>query len=273
MSLTPPTSHDDEQIWANGQKYESYLGRWSRVVARSFVGWLSPRAGMSWLDVGSGTGALTTTILQVASPSAVVAIDPSEGFIAYARTQLASAKARVTVADAQSLPFADGSFDVSVSGLVLNFVPRPAWAVAEMRRVTRPGGTIAAYVWDYAGEMQLIRRLWDAAAAVDAGAAPLDEGRRFPMTRPGPLAQLFSDADLDTVETLAIEIEMLFDDFDDLWSPFLGGQGPAPAYVAALSETRRQEVRDQLRRGLPVAADGRISLVARAWAVRGCRRR
>jgi SAM-dependent methyltransferase len=267
-----PASGDDRRIWGGGQKYEAYVGRWSRVVARSFIRWLSPRAAASWLDVGAGTGALTATILEAASTSRVVAIDPSEAFIAYARAHLPAARAYVTVGDAQALPFSEGSFDVSVSGLVLNFVPRPARAVAELGRVTRPGGTVAAYVWDYAGEMQLIRRFWEAAAAVDAAAAALDEGRRFPITRPGPLAELFADADLEEVETLAIDIDTSFDDFDQLWSPFLGGQGPAPAYVASLSEKGRDQLREQLRRSLPVAADGRIALAARAWAVRGIRR-
>ncbi len=177
----------------------------------------------------------------------------------------------MTVGDAQTLPFVDAAFDACVSGLVLNFVERPARAVEEMTRVTRPGGTVAAYVWDYAGEMQLIRHFWDAAAAIDAASAQLDEGRRFPLASPGALARLFTEADLETVETRPIDIETLFHDFNELWSPFLGGQGPAPAYVAALSDMRREELRDRLRRSVPAAADGRISLIARAWAVRGRR--
>ncbi len=221
--------------------------------------------------MGSGTGALATTILEVASPSAVVGIDPSQGYVAHARARLPESRARVTVGDAQWLPFVDAAFDACVSGLVLNFLEQPARGVEEMKRVTRPGGTIAAYVWDYAGEMQLIRRFWDAAATVDAASAQLDEGRRFPIASPGALARLFMEADLETVETRPIDIETLFHDFNDLWSPFLGGQGPAPAYVASLSDTRREELRDRLRQSVPVAADGRISLVARAWAVRGCR--
>ncbi len=221
--------------------------------------------------MGSGTGALAATILEVASPSAVVGIDPSQAFVAHARSRLPDAKARVTVGDAQSLPFIDASFDACVSGLVLNFLQRPARGVDEMRRVTRPGGTIAAYVWDYAGEMQLLRCFWDAAATVDAAAKELDEGRLFPIASPGALARLFMESGLETVETRPIDIETSFHDFNELWSPFLGGQGPAPAYVASLSDRRREELRDRLRRSVPAAADGRISLVARAWAVRGRR--
>lgn len=160
------------------------------------------------------------------------------------------------------------AFDASVSGLVLNFLRRPARGVEEMKRVSRPGG-IAAYVWDYAGEMQLIRRFWDAAVTVDPAAAQLDEGRRFPIAGRDALARVFIEADLKLVETRPIDIETSFHDFDELWLPFLGGQGPAPAYVASLSDVHREEMRNRLRQSVPVGADGRISLVARAWAVRG----
>ena len=261
------------EVWADGARYESYIGRWSRAVARSFVGWLAVPAAATWLDVGSGTGALAATIVELASPSAVVALDPSRAYVEHARTRLSAATARVAVGDARSLPFADGSFDACVSGLVLNFVPHPSSAVEEMTRVTRPGGTIAAYLWDYAGQMQLIRRFWDAATALDPDAAQLDEGRRFPIADRDALARLFTDARLEAVETRAIDVDTVFANFDELWTPFLGGQGPAPAYVASLSDDRRarlrERLRERLRASVPAAADGSIALVARAWAVRG----
>ncbi len=222
--------------------------------------------------MGSGTGALATTVLDAASPSAVVGIDPSHAFVAHARAQIPDARARFTVGDAQSLPFAAVSFDACVSGLVLNFLKRPERGVAEKTRVTRPGGTIAAYVWDYAGEMQLLRRFWEAVEAIDAATALLGEGRRFPIANRDALARAFTEAGLDGVETRPIDIPTVFRDFNDLWSPFLGGQGPGPAYVASLSDERRAQLRDRLRQSLPVAADGRISLIARAWAVRGRRK-
>jgi SAM-dependent methyltransferase len=200
-----------------------------------------------------------------------VGIDPSQAFVAHARARLPAATARFTVGDAQSLPFADASFDACVSGLVLNFLKRPEQGIAEMRRVTRPGGTIAGYVWDYAGEMQLLRHFWEAVEAFDAAAALLGEGRRFPIANRDALARAFTEAGLDGVETRPIDIPTVFRDFNELWSPFLGGQGPGPAYVASLSDARREEVRDRLRQSLPVAANGRISLIARAWAVRGRR--
>jgi SAM-dependent methyltransferase len=173
------------------------------------------------------------------------------------------------VGDAQSLSAGKNSFDVAVAALVLNFVPQPARAVAEMARVVRPGGTVAAYVWDYAGKMELMRYFWDAAVALDRAALDLDEGRRFPICQPTPLAELFSQAGLREVEVRPIDVPTRFRDFADYWSPFLGGQGPAPGYAMSLSEERRNALRDRIRANLPVSADGSISLIARAWAVRG----
>jgi SAM-dependent methyltransferase len=158
-----------------------------------------------------------------------------------------------------------------VSGLVLNFIPDPQRALAEMRRTVRHGGTIAAYLWDYAGQMQMMRYFWDAAAALDPAAAALDEGRRFPLAKPGPLAHAFVQAGLTHVDTRAIDIPTVFRDFDDYWTPFLSGQAPAPGYCASLGEEQRAALRERLRAALPVREDGRIHLVARAWAVRGRR--
>jgi hypothetical protein len=157
-----------------------------------------------------------------------------------------------------------------VSGLVINFVPDQAKAVREMRRATRSKGTVAAYGWDYAGEMQMMRRFWDAAVALDPGAAgPLDEGPRFPICGREPFADLFRGAGLEGVEVRAIDAPTVFKDFDDYWSPFLGGVGPAPTYCMSLSEERRVALRERIRASLPVSADGRIHLIARAWAARG----
>lgn len=227
--------------------------------------------GKRWLDVGCGTGALSATVLEIAEPAEVVGIDASPGYVAYAERAVASPRARFRVADALDLPFADGRYQAAVSGLVLNFVPDPARMVAEMARVTEPGGVVAAYVWDYAGEMQLMRRFWDAAVALDPTAEALDEGRRFPLCRPEPLAELFRAAGLVQVEVRAIDVPTVFRDFDDYWSPFLGGQGPAPGYAMALDEERRAGLREHLRARLPTDADGAIRLTARAWAVRGRR--
>ena len=141
-------------------------------------------------------------------------------------------------------------------------------AISEMLRVARAGGTVAAYVWDYAGKMQLIRYFWDAAIALDPAARELDEGGRFPICLPSPLAELFRVAGLRDVEVRHVDVATNFRDFDDYWSPFLGGQGPAPSYAMSLSEERREAFRDRIRSSLSIAQNGSIPLVARAWAVR-----
>jgi hypothetical protein len=150
----------------------------------------------------------------------------------------------------------------------LNFVPDQRAALAEMARVTSKGGTIAAYVWDYAGKMELVRFFWDAAVELDAGAAEMDEGLRFPLCRPDALAKLFTAAGLKGVHVVPIDIPTRFMNFDDYWEPFLGGQGPAPAYATSLDETKRERLRDRIRERLPIEAHRSISLTARAWATR-----
>jgi SAM-dependent methyltransferase len=255
--------------WAIGAAYEPYVGRWSRLVAKEFLSWLAVTTGKRWLDVGCGTGALSGTILAMASPAQVDGVDRSEGFAAYAREHVKDPRVRFEVADAQALPSPAESYDAVVSGLMLNFVPDPARAVAEMARVARPGATVGLYVWDYAGRVELMRYFWDAAGALDPAARDLDEGLRFPLCRPEPLAGLFRDAALARVETRAIDVPTVFRDFDDYWTPFLGGQGPAPGYAMSLDEARRVALRERLRAALPAGPDGSIRLVARAWAVRG----
>ena len=262
------TNGGQEDVWAEGEQYERYVGRWSRLVARDFLDWLGLPPGLRWLDVGCSTGELSRAILKHAKADRVVGLDLSEGFLAHARRISHDRRLSFEPGDAQALPVADADFDAAVSGLVLNFVPSQEKAVREMRRAVRRGGTVALYVWDYAGEMQLMRRFWDAAAALDPDAAGLDEGRRFPICRPEPMAKLFRDAGLEEVETRPIDVPTVFRDFDDYWSPFLGGQGPAPTYCVRLADARRAELRERLRSTLPTDADGRISLIARAFAIR-----
>jgi SAM-dependent methyltransferase len=221
--------------------------------------------------MGCGTGAVTQTILECADPAQVIGIDPAEGFIAVARERTRDPRATFHIGDAQRLPLEDAVVDVAVSGLVLNFVPDPAKAVAEMSRVVRPGGTLALYVWDYAGDMQLIRRFWDAAIALDPSIRNLDEGLRFPICQPARLVELLQAAGLEGSEARAIDVPTAFRDFEDYWSPFLGGQGPAPTYCASLSDERLTQLRERLRATLPVESDGSIRLSARAFAVRGAR--
>ncbi|MDR6974130.1 SAM-dependent methyltransferase [Streptomyces sp. 3330] len=257
-------------MWAAGDAYERYMGRWSRPVAEGFVAWLGCADGLRWLDVGCGTGALTAAAVARCRPSAVVALDRSAGFVASARDTVAGPVCWVR-GDALSLPLRDRGCDVAVSGLALNFLPAPDAAVAEAERVVGPGGLVAAYVWDYAGGMRFLRRFWDAALSSDPSAAARDEGRRFPLCRPGPLRTLWTRAGLDEVEVAPIDVPTAFADFADLWEPFLGGQGPAPDYVAALAPAARERLRETLRAAVPTRPDGSITLTARAWAVRGRR--
>ena len=254
--------------WERGNPYKQYVGRWSRRVAPLFLSWLHIPAGRRWLDVGCGTGALCAAIVDHCSPSSVAGVEPSQGFLETARENLGG-RAVLHQGSATAIPLDDAAVDVVVSGLVLNFIPDQRAALAEMARVTRSGGTIAAYVWDYAGKMELIRYFWDAAVEINADAASMDLGSRFPNCRPEALMAQFASASLNGVEVTAIDSPTPFASFDDYWQPFLGGQGPAPAYAMSLDESTRARLRDRIRQRLPVQADGSISLIARAWAVRG----
>ena len=245
------------------------MGRWSRLLAPRFVAWLPVRPAANWLDVGCGTGALADAICGGAEPASVVACDPSEPFIEYARRSQAGPRVSFVVAGVGQLPTRPGGFDSVTSLLALNFFPKPEAAIDEMRRITAANGLVSACVWDYAGRMEFLRRFWDSVAAVDPGAAELDEGRRFPICRPDALERLFRDAGVAEVVSDSIEILTRFATFAELWRPFLGGTGPAPSYVASLDVPHREALATQLERSLPREPDGAISLVARAWVVRG----
>lgn len=255
--------------WVIGEAYEAYMGRWSRPLARAFVEWLHPKPSANWLEVGCGTGALTSTICDLCEPASVVACDPSEPFIEHARKSLPDPRASFIVAPAEALPRRAGGFDAAVSGLVLNFLPHPEAAVVSIRERLRRGGTVAAYVWDYAQGMEFLRLFWEEAVDLDPRAVALDEGKRFPLCEASALASLFRTARLAQVETRALEIPTAFTTFDDYWMPFLRGTGPAPSYVTSMDPSRRELLRERLERRLQTGSDGRILLRARAWAVRG----
>ena len=257
-----------KDLWESGDSYEPYVGRWSRLVAQEFVPWIGIPESSQWLEVGSGTGALTQTILGVANPKRIKGIDRSKDFVEFARSQMQDPRVDFEVGNAQDLPVESDTFDVAVSGLVLNFVPQPDQMLAEMARVVRKGGIVALYVWDYPGKMQMLRHFWNAAVALDPAAHDLDEGWRFSICNPNSLRYLFQHANLSQVEIRPIDLLADFKNFDDYWSPFLGGQGPAPGYVQSLSEKRRAQLQDKIYNSLPFALDGTISLLMRAWAVK-----
>jgi SAM-dependent methyltransferase len=255
--------------WTTGDAYETFMGRWSCRLAEKFLRWLGSEPGLTWLDVGCGTGALVSAISNFAEPSLVVACDPSETFLKHARTRIKDPRVTLMVAGTGNLPNNPGGFDWVVSGLVLNFLPDLHRSVEEMREHACQGGTVAAYVWDYAGRMEYLRIFWDEVVAMDPSAQELDEGVRFPMCKPEALELIFQAAGMKEVKSTAIEIPVRFETFSDYWQPFLGKTGPAPLYAESLNAERRAELRNRLEKRLAEGEKGDINLVARAWAVRG----
>jgi SAM-dependent methyltransferase len=255
--------------WQNGIAYERFMGRWSTLVAQKFLHWLAITPARSWLDVGCGTGSLTKLILESYQPKEIISIDSSSAFIAHAQRSITNPLVHFKVGLAQSLDLDSYSMDAVVSGLVLNFVPQPKVAISEMLRVTKPGGRIGIFLWDYADGMQMLRYFWDAAVDLDDHAREFDEGIRFPICREGQLESLFQEVGLKQIEATAIEIRTVFQNFDDYWQPFLGNVGHAPHYTMSLNQEDRQKLEDKLRKLLPIENNGSISLSARAWAVKG----
>jgi SAM-dependent methyltransferase len=252
--------------WSSAEPYEPFMGRWSRLLAAEVVAWVDAPPKQRWLDVGCGTGAASAAVLLAADPASVVGIDPSEAYVAAARARLDDPRVTARVGDAASLPLEDESVDQAISGLVLNFVPDLAAALGELRRVLVPDGQATAYVWNYASGMQMLRTFWDAAIAEDPAVEGFDE--RFAVCEPGGLAAAFDASGFDVVEARPVGLPTVFRDFNDYWTPFLGGQGPAPSYCTRLSEEARERLRARLEATLPAEADGTIHLHAQAWAVR-----
>ncbi len=245
------------------------MGKWSRQIARLFLEWLSPAPHSDWLELGCGTGALTHTICELSQPAFIAACDPSPEFISYARNSGSGCAATFITANSESLPDREDGFDYAVSGLVLNFLPAPLHSLRSMKESLHMGGVLAAYVWDYQDGMELLRAFWEEAIVLDPAAAHLAERHQFPISRPGPLAELFHQAGLVSISLVPLEIAMVFDDFDGYWSPFLGGAGPAPAYVHTLSPNARSQLKVRLKLRHPPLPDGSIRIPARAFAIRG----
>jgi SAM-dependent methyltransferase len=259
-----------QYTWRSTDAYEAYVGRWSRPLAEAFLTWFAVPTAGRWLDVGCGTGALTEAILHATDPIAVVGIDPSPDFLGAAQIRVSDPRARFEVSDARALPVTSDAYDAVVAGLVLNFVPDPAAAVAEMVRATRPGGAVGAYVWDYRGQMQGAQYFWDAVAVTDAAAVTFDPRPHFHTCEPEPMTDLFRAAGLDDVAVEAIDLPMAFRDLDDFWLPHtMVGAAVAQRYVSGLDDDRQAALREQLRATLPFAADGSLHLIDRVWAVRG----
>jgi SAM-dependent methyltransferase len=230
--------------WQAGESYDAYMGRWSRRIAPLFLDRLGAAEGLNWLDIGSGTGALSEAVLARCAPRRVVGVDPSAGFISQAQEIVHDPRATFQRGDAQALPVGSVSFDLVVSGLVLNFVPDRLKALAEMKRAARPGGGIGFYVWDYpGGGVEFMRAFWTAATSLDPDAADLTEARRFPFCKPSALTELARAAGLVSIGCEAIEAPTVFRDFDDDWRPSTLGPGPAPGYCASLAPEKRERLR------------------------------
>lgn len=257
--------------WSDDSAYEAYVGRWSRRVGEGFLRWLDPIEQGRWLDFGCGTGALTSQIVDKCMPLHVIGVEPSTDFLSSARKQITDARVEFRQGSVDPLPVDDGKIDLAVSGLVLNFVSDRPKAIQELLRTLTPGGTLAAYVWDYAGHVQFMRHFWDVAVELDPAAREKDEGVRFPLCRPDPLRTLFETSGLHDVDVTAIDIPTPFSDFSDDWTPFLSNVAPAPGYCASLDDESRYRLESRLRERLPTDPDGMILFAARAWAVEGIR--
>ena len=255
----PPHSFDDSA------GYERFMGRWSRAAAPVFLDWLAPPSGARWLDVGCGTGILTELVLDTCSPRAVFAVDPVEAQIDQACRRPAAQGANFRVADARVLPFPDAAFDVVASALVINFIPDRPRALSEMRRVTRAGGIVAGYVWDFAAEL--------------SPSGPLRRGmRRFGaevQQIPGAeqssleaLAALFAQAGLERIAVRTIEVTLPYAGFDDFWDAQTPPYLPTSKTIAAMAEGERRRLKETMGALLPVRPDGRIEYSARANAIK-----
>jgi SAM-dependent methyltransferase len=256
-----------ETFRASAGAYDRHVGRYGERLASLLVGIAGLEPEMHAIDVGCGPGALTQALVGRLGTASVRAADPSEPFVEACRARLPGVE--VVVAPAEALPFADGSFDAALSQLAVNFMPDAETGVREMARVTRTGGVVAACVWDYAGEMTLLRAFWDAAREVDPQRAALaDEGVVMRWCGDGELAELWRDAGLRAVRTCPLVVSATYADFDDLWSPFPTGIAPSGAFCASLEPARRDALRDAYRRRLGVG-EGAFELNARAWAVAG----
>jgi SAM-dependent methyltransferase len=247
--------------------YDRHVGRYGAQLASAFIGFVGVEPGMRALDVGCGPGALATALAGRLGSANVSAADPSQPFAEACRVRLPGIE--VVVAAAESLPFGDDAFDLAVSQLVVNFMVDAEAGVREMARVTRPGGVVASCVWDYAGEMTLLRAFWDAAREVDPErAAAADEGVVMRWCGDDQLAELWRRAGLRDVRFGPVVVQATYAGFEDLWSPLPTGVAPSGAFCRSLDEERRAALRDAYRRRLGVG-DAPFELTARAWAVAG----
>ncbi len=256
---------------SDGDGYELQMGRWSRRLAPLFIRFADITGAVRVLDVGCGTGSLATCLANDSQIVSVHGLDLSAAYVEYANRRNVDARLGFQVGDAHALPFPDASFDCAVSMLVLQFVPQADLAVREMRRVTRPGGTVAAATWDTRGGFVALRMFYDAAAILDQnGREARAAAYTRPMSLPGDLASAWRDAGLTDVVQDSLTIRMEFASFADFWAPIEGKEGPVAAYVSSLDANAKASLRDVVRLAyLDGEADGARSYAATAWVVKG----
>jgi ubiquinone/menaquinone biosynthesis C-methylase UbiE len=255
-----------DRLFTDGEAYERLMGRWSRLVGEAFLDWLNVPQGLRWLDVGCGNGAFTEELIARCTPATTMAIDPSDDQLAYARKRPGARMAEFRVADAQLLPFDDNNFDVAIMALVLSFLPDPAKAVAEMARVVRPGGCVAAYMWDLPGGGAPVTPVY---AAIEAlGSASPRPPRPEDSTRDA-MQHLWEKSGLESIDTRVIRIPVVYSDFDDFWDSNTVPIGPQGKLIDGMSPSVREQLRTHLRGHLPVTPDGRIVYESFANAVKG----
>ena len=251
--------------------YEQLMGRWSQKLAPLFIDFAGLADGEKLLDVGCGTGSLTFALAQSAGLGEIAAIDYSPVFVRETARRNSDPRIKILQADACALPFEDGRFDRAMALLVLHFVPEAGKAVAEMRRVVRCGGTVAAAVWDTYGGFVMQRMFWDTAALLDPAAeAGRAENYMRTAARPGALRAMCTNAGLTDVRDTMLTIRMDYSAFDDFWAPLAAGEGSMGKYVATLDQDRLAALARALRAAYEAGApDGPRSFAAVAWACRG----
>jgi trans-aconitate methyltransferase len=268
ITYSMSTTRTANESWDDTAGYELYVGRWSRQLSADFIQWLRPKPGSTWLEIGCGTGALTSAILHGAKPAHVVAIDKSAAYLQQAQKELASANVTFVTGDVESVA-PTKRFDMISSGLVLNFLPHPAQSLRRLMHNLNPGGQLSSFVWDYAGHYQPMRYFWDAAGQIFETAAQYDAGIKFQICNPERLTSLFKSLGLTEIEVTNIERIATFDGFDDYWEPIAAAQGSVTEFMNTLSSGQKADLKETVRKRLPIAANGEIKLVLNALAIKG----
>ena len=255
-----------DKFFTDGRAYEGLMGRWSRIVAETFLDWLDTPNNLRWLDVGCGNGAFTEELIARCAPAAVTAIDPSDDQLAYARTRPGAGMTDFRVGDAQNLPFAENSFDVATMALVISFLADPGRAVTEMARVVRPGGWVATYMWDVPGGGVPVHPIYLAMESMGmmTGRPPNTSASEREV-----MEGLWRSAALESIETRVIRVPTVYSDFDDFWNSNVAPIGPQGKIIAGLSASAREELRKRLRDHLPISSDGRVIYGSFANSVKG----